>query len=504
MTSTKTKSVTDNAGGPLEAPMEYLLKTLQWDGDILTVAYRFIFKKWKRRLLGVLLLIPIVYLLLVSRSSSTIDTSPPTRRIHKDINKMTLMDSLESSGHHKDFSSVKTSSLSGMIKLKWVDMKLNGTESLYTFISAYFDDRAEVPGHPAVVTMAYVQNLDVKYHLKCVFKYSNGSKMCQSRAWAREENVDCLIRVYQKREVLFKTIVCSLPNTDSIPEAVQFSSTTDCQDGTLSEEIPVGNRVIPKEEPTKKIGVCLHGSLRKPGNVETTMQQLRNFISMSLYLGAEFITMYAVPEKVDDTILKMLLANYSKVVNLVEWKPFKYDYHGQFGIVYDCLYRHMHDTKYLAFYDLDEMIIPFQHNNWLDMLDELENEWGKAYLGYSFINRMYVKSNTTRPELHKCSEIDKDSVYLTWFHERQCVFKHKERSKMILNPRKIIHPHIHRVCKATGSEKLFLVNKELAVNAHYRTKDLWICWNFFTKDRFERFRSLLDKYTNSICKSSVR
>ena len=89
------------------------------------------------------------------------------------------------------------------------------------------------------------------------------------------------------------------------------------------------------------------------------------------------------PEQVSEKVIMDLLTNYSNEVNLVEWKALNYDYNGQFGIVHDCLYRHMHEADYLAFIDLDEMIIPMRHLNWSDMLDDLEKRGGKNYAGYS-------------------------------------------------------------------------------------------------------------------------
>ena len=482
-----------------------LLKFFRWDGDVLILACRVLLKRWKYKILGVLLLFPVVYFLTTYKSTVI------TGHILSKGRRKSLHDSiLHQNGGFKVKSHNAASSQeegarrslpAGMVKLNWVRMKQNTTEDYFTFTSAYYDNRLEVPGRPAIVIFAYVQEFVLKPYLRCVFKYTNGSKSCPKTVIAKLEKVDCLTPLYKQKNILFKTVVCSLKDGDDIPEMIQFSTTISCEEENLSGEIPVQNRDIFKELPSKRIGVCLQGSLRKAEYLDMR-QDLENFISMCQYLGAEFITMYASPEEVDHRILNHLLANYSHTVNLVEWKLFDHDYHGQFGLIYDCLYRHMHKTKYVAFFDLDEMIIPFKHDNWLDMLDELEERGGEAYPGYSFMNRMYTPSNLNHPEiLDKCARLDNNSVYLSWFNERQCIFKHSERSKMILSPRKIIHTLIHQVCKVVGENKdLFLVNRKFAISAHYRKSDLWFCWNSYTKNMYGWFRTLLDKYTNSICK----
>ena len=504
MSYSKAKSLNDSPGGPLMARVGYVLKTLQWDGNVLTIARRFILKQWKYRLLGILLLIPLVYIL--SASKLVLTTEPATSRKHHNSLYPSTMASVPAAKYTPiDYSSHKETLLAvppGMSRLKWVNMSYGGVENVFVVISAYYDHRPQVRGRPGIVIMAYEKELVPKPHLKCVFTYPNGSKSCHRNAPARQENVDCLTPAYKTKKVAFRTIVCPLRDEDDVvPVKVQLSFSGHCEDGTLSGEIPVSSQPrATTEEPSKRIGVCLQGSLRA-GIYENVLQSLNNFISMSEYLGAEFITMYVTIEEVDARIVRHLLANHSRIVNLVEWKVFEHDYNGQFGIIYDCLYRHMHEAKYLAFFDLDEMIMPFKHNNWLEMLDELEARGGDAYPGYSFLNRMYTKSNLTNLEmLGKCPGIDRRSVYLTWLKERQCVFKHTERSKMILSPTRIIHTHIHKICRVVGNRNLFLVDKHFAINAHYRKEDLWMCFNYFTKDMFDWFRELLDKYTNSICK----
>ena len=487
--------------GPQINHLIYLLLITR--GNCVVLARRVLLKRWKYKLLVVLLLIPIVYILTVSRSGVT--TTDILQRKHPN----SLHDSIyQNSGfdntkNYKEVSgqnnATTTKFPAGMVQMDWAKMEQDTTEDLFQFISAYYDSRSDIPGRPAIVVFAYVREYILKPQLRCVFKYSNGSKSCPTNVIAIQEIVNVFHSGYVQRKVKFKTIVCPLKYNDDIPVIIQFSSSTTCEQIGMSGEIPVRNRAILKKLPSKRIGVCLQGSLRSIRKKDMH-QHVKNFISMCQYLGADFISMYASPEEVDHRILNDMLANYSHVVKLMEWKVFDHDYHGQFGIVHDCLYRHMYEAKYLAFFDLDEMIIPFQHDNWLEMLDELEMRGGDSYPGYSFMNRFYAPSNLNHSEiLNKCAKLDNTSVYLSWFNERQCLYKHNDRSKMILTPTKIVDTLIHGAGKVVGDKDLFTVDKNFAINAHYRKSSLWNCLNHFTNDMFNRFRTVLDKYTTSIC-----
>ena len=385
-----------------------------------------------------------------------------------------------------------------MITLDWAKMRPNQLQDIFLFISAYHDNRMDVPGRPAIVILTYIKEKVRRPDLRCLYKFPNGSRQCLRNTIAKVETVDCLASPYKYKFAVFKHVLCPLQTISDIPEAIQLSSSVDCKEETLSDEIMIRNRHTKNQLPTKKIGVCLHSSLRENG---LNMQQtVRNFISMCRFLGAEFITMYASPEQVSEKLIMDLLTNYSNEVNLVEWKALNYNYNGQFGIIHDCLYRHMHEADYLAFIDLDEMIIPMRHLNWSDMLDDLEKRGGENYAGYSFLNRMYIHSEFPHPGLHKCAKIHKNFIYFSWLYERRCIFKHSVRSKVIVSPKHSIHVGIHSVCKFIGEKKLFLVKKELAISAHYRQKNLYNCINYFSTNKLNRhLYHLLNKYANTSC-----
>ncbi len=432
------------------------------------------FKLWSRSTLTFFFLgIPTMYLLALMYCDTTVEKP----------NQITSYSNSSASRH--------------MSQLDWSFMQSSDLKDVYTFISGYYDSRNKIPGGPSVVILAYIAEKVTKPAIRCFFTYSNGTAQCLINAVAKEESVDCFASPYKTRKADFKQILCPLPKNAGAPEFVQISSSTDCRPESLSEKIKVRNTATTKEKTPTKIGVCVHSSLREQGS--SKLSALRNFITMCRFLGAGFITMYASPSQVSmDTIL-YLRENYSDVVNLVEWKDLIFDYHGQYGIIHDCLHRHRHEAEYLAFIDLDEMILPLRHLNWSAMLDSLEQIAGNDYAAFSFMNRMYKRSKKSHVGLSRCTKKGEENVYLSYLDERRCIFKHGERSKLIVSTRHSVHVAVHKMCQFSGKKKLFLVDKDFAISAHYRTDYLRQCYNYFSTNKLNHISSLLDEFVNKTC-----
>ncbi len=385
-----------------------------------------------------------------------------------------------------------------MSQLDWSSMQSSYLKDVYTFISGYYDNRNQVPGRPSVVILAYIAQTFRKTEIRCLFTYANGTAQCLTNAVAKMEAVNCFAIPFKTRKADFKQILCPLPRNAEVPEFVQMSSSTDCRRESLSGKIKVRNMSTKNEKTPTKIGVCLHSSLREQGS--SKLSTLRNFITMCRFLGAGFITMYASPSQVSmDTIL-YLRENYSDVVNLVEWKDLTFDYHGQYGIIHDCLHRHRYEAEYLAFIDLDEMILPLRHLNWSAMLDSLEQIAGNDYAAFSFMNRIYKRSKKSHVGLSRCTIIDEECMYLSYLDDKGCIFKNGHRSKLIVSTRHSVHVAIHKLCQLSGKKKLFLVNKNFAINAHYRTGFLRQCYSLYGTNTLNLLSPLLDKFVNETCK----
>uniref|UniRef100_UPI00358FEE9E glycosyltransferase family 92 protein C33H5.2-like n=1 Tax=Myxine glutinosa TaxID=7769 RepID=UPI00358FEE9E len=72
-------------------------------------------------------------------------------------------------------------------------------------------------------------------------------------------------------------------------------------------------------------------------------------------------------------VIQWPIANYLRPS--FGWRPSKHpgeiQYFGQIATINDCLYRNKHRTKYIAFLDVDEIIVPHKWNNWSAMMEDL-------------------------------------------------------------------------------------------------------------------------------------
>jgi len=135
-----------------------------------------------------------------------------------------------------------------------------------------------------------------------------------------------------------------------------------------------------------------------------------------------------------------------------------------------------------------------RHLNWTAMLDSLEKN-----AAYSFLNRMYKRSEKSHAGLSRCSRNGEENVYLSYLDERRCIFKHGERSKLIVSTRHSVHIAVHKMCQFSGKKRLFLVDKDVAISAHYRKSYLRQCYNYFSTNKSHHLSSLLNKYVNKSC-----
>jgi len=446
--------------------------------------------KWFPVLLGFLLLVLILWILTSNFVTENIAMPPESRQTPP-----------ESRQRPSWFNSTLPPSPANVINLSWVTFSDPPSgphlHNVFLFISAYYDSRNVIEkNRPAVAVVGYVMESAPKPKLLCHFTYANGSSGCLGEA--KRELVNHYLLHEQNgisaiKQAVNELLLCPVSEGDPVPTAVRFSR-NHCELNSFSKEIPVNNAKLPMN----KIGVCLQGCLRQSG--QNFVDRLDNFISMCQTLGAEFITMYASPDEVQGEVIEHLLTNYSHVVNLVQWKVFESrDYHGQGGIMHDCLYRHMM-AEYLVMIDLDEMIIPFNHLKWMDMLEALEDKGGQNYAGYSFENRFFLPRNGhISRESQQCRGVGKRPSYLESTNELDCAFGHGERSKYIIKPNRVIHAAVHEICEALSPHLLYPVSNNVAVNAHYRKARLQKCLNSKLIDKYDLLSPLLKRYAENYC-----
>ena len=174
---------------------------------------------------------------------------------------------------------------------------------------------------------------------------------------------------------------------------------------------------------------------------------LVEWIELNRILGVEEFTFYnySTAHNVDQ-----ILSFYSKLgwVKVLPWDlPLsQIHYFGQMAAINDCLYRNRNKTKYLAFFDIDEFLIPKQSVDytWSDMFKRFPDVGA-----YGFRN-VFFRKNAKHfyPENYSVEKAKKFSlVTLTNFVRDTFIYRMGVRSKLIVDPNKIDTIGIHYVWK---------------------------------------------------------
>ena len=212
--------------------------------------------------------------------------------------------------------------------------------------------------------------------------------------------------------------------------------------------------------------------------------RLIEFIEMHRILGVEKFAIYdySISTKVLEQ-LKFYTRN--GIVEVLPWKiPHGLRgifYNNQMGMLNECLYRYMFRTKYIAFIDLDERIIPKQDYTWTELICRLEQNISKNLrsetCGFSFRNVFF---NKKWPDDNESPVNQNSSLRIqTLMKTRREVFIYEQgaRSKAIVNPRKVDLMTIHYVkVSYNRRSKLYVVDPSVAALHHYRNKEKSSNW----------------------------
>ncbi|XP_060079822.1 glycosyltransferase family 92 protein F13G3.3-like [Ylistrum balloti] len=206
--------------------------------------------------------------------------------------------------------------------------------------------------------------------------------------------------------------------------------------------------------------------------------ELVEMIEMNRILGADHFVFYNYSTHVNvDRVLQYYIDK--GLVEVVQWHlPMKVDvwpkvkghtteihYFGQLGALNDCLYRNRYRSKFLVYQDLDEFIFPYKHSNWNDMIESLAPR-----NVYMFRNTFFRKDWNDTEEQFPGKDLAKkfkSTILLKTMREAK-IFGLRQRSKYILNPRKVDTVGIHNVWKERSGSSLLNVPPDVALIHHYR------------------------------------
>ena len=187
-------------------------------------------------------------------------------------------------------------------------------------------------------------------------------------------------------------LVFQIPNTiKDIPTKVYLSTHTNCTT-ELSAVMPVY-----QQRQSKKIefAVCAYKALF---NIKTSnLVNIVSWIELNRLFGAESITFYyySVEQEVKDVIQKYVQEG---LVEAIDWKiniSLKYVRDlGQLGTTNDCFYRYRNRAKYIAFHDIDELLVPHKYDTWHEMIKEIDKLNSKR-TQFLFYNSYWHDTNRT-------------------------------------------------------------------------------------------------------------
>ena len=208
--------------------------------------------------------------------------------------------------------------------------------------------------------------------------------------------------------------------------------------------------------------------------------ELVEWIEMNRMLGADYFTFYnhSTGRNVE-SVLKLYADK--GLVNVVQWPlPMKVDhwppagkpevhYFAQLASLNDCVYRNLHRSKYVVFEDLDEIIVPREAKNWTALLNT-RLMVNKKYGAFIFRCNFFRKDWPLLEKDFKGKEKAKKyrSIFLFTTTKEQHIHAYQQRSKFIVDPRRVTIVGIHNIWMSRSETATDKVPPDLGLLHHYR------------------------------------
>ncbi|XP_013878989.1 uncharacterized protein LOC106528387 [Austrofundulus limnaeus] len=228
--------------------------------------------------------------------------------------------------------------------------------------------------------------------------------------------------------------------------------------------IPIRNRRISENTQRVNFTVCISNLFGDYNNVLQSAQTLE----MYRLLGINRVVIYKTNCAPD---LDRLLQSYTQegFVEIVSWPIDKYmnpsrgwlfsqhggdiHYFGQLTTLNECIYRSMERSRYVLLNDIDEIIMPYQHNNLMSLMDTLQQQHPNVGV-FLIENHIFPKKHfepsgkfhlpqwSGVPGINILEHIYREDPDRTIYHPH----------KMIVQPRMVEQTSVHQVLKYFGPE----------------------------------------------------
>lgn len=203
--------------------------------------------------------------------------------------------------------------------------------------------------------------------------------------------------------------------------------------------------------------------------------KLVEFIEVHRMFGAEKFVVYNMSTGASVNIYLDYYKRHGSV-DILPWKlPKRVDahYHAQLATLNDCLYRYMYRSKYIAFLDLDELLVPRSYSTWTELMSNLMDIPYSAKLCAFVFQCVFFRtdwpSEDNGVDIHSIQYYNVQSLLKT--RRERDAWPHLQRSKLIVNPRKVDIMGIHNVWKPLRDYMEYDVPNRTAALHHYRRWD---------------------------------
>ena len=257
-------------------------------------------------------------------------------------------------------------------------------------------------------------------------------------------------------------------------------------------------------KPKTNFSICLSPLHTKYND----MLKLVEFLEVHKILGVQKIATYI--ESIGPNVSKVI--NYyreKKIIDTFEWKvPYYVDahYHIQHAMLNDCLYRYMFKTKYIAFIDIDEIIVPKNVFTWSELFESIQKFKNCTKVGGYIFPAVVFNINHSNTLFNGNKNLIKQQTLqsLTKFLRLSNYFKHSSRSKAIVDPTTVKIMTVHVIDMFVGSFTHLNVPFADAAVHHYRKWDVSPSYNWITDTTMSKYKSLLEQNILSVIKDIMQ
>ncbi|KAM4521283.1 uncharacterized protein PAE49_002511 [Odontesthes bonariensis] len=260
--------------------------------------------------------------------------------------------------------------------------------------------------------------------------------------------------------------MCPIPQGCETPSEVSVASAGDHSEGKFEDGfLEVKNQ----EEKTDSFPYNFTACISTMFDF-TNVLQLVQSLEMLQILGVNRVVIYKTNCSLDTQrvlhyythkglveVIPWSLSDYLRVSRgwLPKHGPGQLHYFGQIPALNDCLYRYMYRSRYVAFHDIDELILPQAVNSWLELMPRLERKFGPDSC-YKFENNVFPvnfvppphKARTLPQPQRLWEKVSGPNILAHLYQEPIDPYERYKNYKIIVNPRSVFSTSVHGVLKS--------------------------------------------------------